>query len=92
MTGFFSFSPLKGNIALMQACGASTFLTEGGRPVRKAIPSVNVCLRIDLPTEKLRRRLQKQLDCSTPELFERALHALDAHPDDDASRPLESAA
>jgi hypothetical protein len=32
------------------------------------------------------------LDCSTPELFERALHALDAHPDDDASRPLESTA
>jgi hypothetical protein len=46
-----------------------------------ARPYINVCLKIDLRTEALRRRLEEEHDLTTRELFERSLIAFEANPD-----------
>jgi hypothetical protein len=44
----------------------------------KATPSIAISIRIPLDIEERRRRLMEQLDCSTPQLFARAILALEA--------------
>jgi hypothetical protein len=49
------------------------------RPRRnRAVARVAITIRIPLDTEELRRRLEEQMNCSTPELFARGLNALEA--------------
>ena len=57
-----------------------------------AQPSFNFFARIDPDTDKRRRRLQRQLDCSASELVERALRRLEACPDDASEPPATTAA
>jgi hypothetical protein len=41
-------------------------------------PNVSFSVRINLRADRLRRRLQRELDCSAPALMETALEALAA--------------
>ena len=84
--------------ALLKSYGASrldlSWITtrQGGhhmhtkKPTRKqAQPMVAISLKVDLETEKLRRRLQAQHQCAAPALMALALRALAAHPPERAT-------
>jgi hypothetical protein len=54
---------------------ARTQLEVGMR--KAAEPNVSFSARIDLETDRRRRKLQRTLKCSTPDLIRRALHELE---------------
>jgi hypothetical protein len=56
------------------------------------VPNVSFSVRINLGADRLRRQLQRRLDCSAPVLMETALQALAAKLDDEKSGAETSAA
>jgi hypothetical protein len=60
----------------MRVCAHDLAIGEPRMP-KAAEPNISFAARIDMETEKRRRKLQAILNCSAPELVRRAFQALE---------------